>query len=349
VGIISSLTLASVVQNAMSSLLITGGCGFIGSHLVEALVRGKHRVRVLDDLSTGRRENLPPATEILVGDVADPDAVRAALRGMDGCFHLAAVSSVDRSREEWVRTHTTNLTGTINVFDQAQRAKRIHPVPVVYASSAAVYGDNAATPLVETAPLKPISGYGADKLGCELNARVAGQVHGVPTTGLRLFNIYGPRQDPLSPYSGVISRFCDRLLRGRPIDLHGDGEQTRDFVYVDDAVAAFLAAMQMASTEHKVFNVCTGRATSISTLARLTAELCGVPLVTCKRPARSADIRVSLGDPSRATEVLGFTAATPLARGLGLTIAFLQEQRDGNPDGVFGAPQPAVPVVPTAA
>jgi UDP-glucose 4-epimerase len=311
----------------MSSFLVTGGCGFIGSHVVEALLSRGHQVRVLDDLSTGHIENLPPGLELLVGNVADQEVVRAALRDMDGCFHLAAISSVERSREEWLRTHTINLSGTVNIFDQAQKMAKPHRIPVIYASSAAVYGNNRSTPLKEMARPQPSTGYAADKLGCELNARVAGKVHGVPTTGLRFFNIYGPRQDPLSPYSGVISRFCERLSRGEPVEIHGDGRQSRDFVYVADAVSAVLAALPLASTDHQIFNVCTGCATSIAGLAGLVAELCGVPLVTRNLPARPADVRVSVGDPVRAAKILGFTATTPLVQGLTLTLTFLQEQR----------------------
>jgi UDP-glucose 4-epimerase len=310
----------------MSSFLVTGGCGFVGSHLVEALVSSGHSVRVLDDLSTGYREHLPPNTELLVGDVTDEEAVCAALRDMDGCFHLAAVSSVDRSREEWLRTHLINLAGTVNIFDQVRKTATSCPIPVVYASSAAVYGDNPAIPLRETAQLRPMSGYAVDKLGCELNAQVASRIHGVPTTGLRFFNIYGPRQDPLSSYSGVISRFCERLSRSKRIDIHGDGGQARDFVYVRDAVSAFMAALPIASTDHEVFNVCTGHATSIATLAGLVAELYGVPLRTRSLPARPADIRISVGDPVRAAERLDFTARTPLSHGLRMTIAFLQQR-----------------------
>ncbi|MGH7152360.1 MAG: NAD-dependent epimerase/dehydratase family protein, partial [Acetobacteraceae bacterium] len=185
----------------MATWLVTGGAGFIGSHLCDALLRRGDAVRVLDDLSTGKRENLPAGAELMIGDIADPAAVERALAGVDGCFHLAAIASVARGIDDWLGTHCTNLTGTITVFDAVRR----HPVPVIYASSAAVYGDCPAQPLTERAPTAPLSAYGADKLGCELHARVARQVHGITTVGLRFFNVYGPRQDPDSPYSGVIS------------------------------------------------------------------------------------------------------------------------------------------------
>jgi nucleoside-diphosphate-sugar epimerase len=206
-------------RNVLALYLVTGGCGFIGSHLCEALVARGDRVRILDDLSTGKLENKPPAAELIRGDVADPVAVRTAMEGADGCFHLAAIASVERGNQDWLGTHRTNLTGAITILDAARRAGAGKPIPVVYASSAAVYGDNPEVPLAETATVRPLSAYGADKLGCELHARVASHVHGVPTVGMRFFNVFGPRQDPKSPYSGVISIFCDRLRAGQGIAI----------------------------------------------------------------------------------------------------------------------------------
>ena len=229
---------------ARSTYLVTGGAGFIGSHLCDALVRDGHAVRVLDDLSTGRRANLPLGVELIEGDVADPAAVRAAVAGVDGCFHLAAIASVARGVEDWLGTHRANLTGTITLFDEVRRQPR--PVPVVYASSAAVYGDCADLPITEAATKRPLSAYGADKYACELHAVVASHVHHVPTVGLRFFNVYGPRQDPRSPYSGVISIFCERVRRGVAIDIFGNGGQTRDFITVADVVVALRAAHGIA-------------------------------------------------------------------------------------------------------
>ena len=190
----------------MSNYLVTGGCGFIGSHLVDDLVAAGHGVRILDDLSIGTLAHKPPGVEFIRGDVAEPTVVADALRDMDGCFHLAAVASVERSNMDWLGTHRTNLTGAVTVFNAARRTA----LPVVFASSAAVYGDNADFPLSEETRPRPLSAYGADKLGCELHGVVAGRIHRVPTCGLRFFNVYGPRQDPRSPYSGVISIFSDR-------------------------------------------------------------------------------------------------------------------------------------------
>src|SRR5215469_14180806 len=241
----------------MACFLVTGGAGFLGLHLVDALLKHGHLVRVLDDLSSGCRENLPRQIQFLHGDVSDPAAVEEAFEGVDGCFHLAAIASVARSNSEWLRTHEVNLAGTINVFDRARRLRRGREIPVVYASSAAIYGNCAATPIGEDAPAAPLSAYGADKSACELHARVAGAVHKLRTVGLRFFNLYGPRQDARSPYSGVIACFAKRLRRRGPVEIFGDGEQVRDFTYVGDAVTALVRALGAASIDAPVYNVCT--------------------------------------------------------------------------------------------
>ena len=309
----------------MDRLLVTGGAGFIGSHLCDALLARGTQVRVLDDLSSGRRDNLPHGVELIVGDVADPAAARAALEGMDGCFHLAAIASVQRAAEDWLGTNRVNLVGTIALLDAA-RARRL---PVVYASSAAVYGNCPIQPIGEDAPTRPLSAYGADKLACELHAAVATGVHGVPTTGLRFFNVFGPRQDPASPYSGVISIFAAQLRRGAPVSVFGDGGQTRDFIAVPDVVAALLAAMARlraggaVANQAQVFNVCTGHATSVLDLARTIAELCGLTPVLHHGPAREGDIRHSVGNPTAARAQLGFVAETPLRAGLAQVLAWL--------------------------
>ena len=307
----------------MARFLVTGGAGFIGSHLVHALLAEGHEVRVLDDLSSGYRKNLPQQVELTEADVTDPAAVESALDGVDGCFHLAAIASVARSHREWLRTHQVNLTGTINVFDQTRPSRRHREIPVVYASTAAIYGNCGSFPVDEESSAAPLSAYGADKYACELHARVAGAIHGVPTIGLRFFNLYGPRQDPLSPYSGVISIFADRLLRGDAVQIFGDGEQARDFTYIGDGVCALRCAMRAATTSAFVFNVCTGKATSVLDLAQTMADLCGTELVVHRRPARCGEVRISIGDPRRTAERLGFTAQTVLSEGLAITLSML--------------------------
>lgn len=305
----------------MAAYLVTGGCGFIGSHLVDALLGAGHAVKILDDLSTGHLSNVPAAAEVVVGDVADPAEVERALADCEGCFHLAAVASVERSVQDWLGTHRTNATGTVTVLDAARRRR----VPVVYASSAAVYGDNPDVPLSESSATRPQSAYGADKLASELHARVARLVHGVPTVGMRFFNVYGPRQDPRSPYSGVISIFCDRLLQGREIAIFGDGGQVRDFVYVGDVVKALLLAMDRLPIEPAVFCVASGRGTTVRELAGTIARLSNAALKIQHAPPRAGEIRTSIGDPTAARHHLGFVAATTLEEGLATTLSHLRE------------------------
>jgi UDP-glucose 4-epimerase len=300
----------------MSCYLVTGGAGFIGSHLGDTLLRQGHSVRILDNFSTGKRSNCPLGAEIIEGDVADPVIVEKAMRGADGCFHLAAVASVELGNRDWLGTHKTNLTGTIAVFDAARRAQHRGPVPVVYASSAAVYGDNPNVPLKESANKIPRSAYGADKLGCEQHALVAGLIHHVPTCGLRFFNVYGTRQDPSSPYSGVISIFCKRLKAGDPIVIYGDGLQTRDFIHVSDVVRALTSAMNCASTKNPIYNVCTGKPTNIVQLVEKIADILMVTTKPSFESPRSGDILASVGDPTKAIIELAFQADVDLTVGL---------------------------------
>ena len=254
----SLLLCVKTAKDWMQTFLVTGGCGFIGSHLCDALLREGHAVRVLDDLSSGSPENLPRGVEFVRGDVARPETARLALNGVQGCFHLAAIASVERGMQDWVGTHRVNLTGTIVLLEQIRRLPGRERIPFVYASSAAVYGDCDALPLTETSVPRPLSAYGADKLACELHARVASVAHDIPTVGLRFFNVFGPRQNPASPYSGVISIFCDRLGRGEAVEVFGDGHQTRDFIFVRDVVTALVHAMTICPSGAPVFNVWTG-------------------------------------------------------------------------------------------
>jgi UDP-glucose 4-epimerase len=320
---ISCFTLPAIGEHHMSRILVTGGAGFIGSHLVDALLAGGHAVTVVDDLSTGHRHNLDPNARLIVGDVADPVLMRAAMAEADACFHLAAIASVARGNTDWSGTHRTNLSGTIVVFDAARAAGRI---PVVYASSAAVYGMQPDLALHENLTPAPLSAYGADKLGCELHAAVAWGVHGVPTCGFRFFNVYGPRQDPKSPYSGVISIFADRIARGGAITIDGDGGQTRDFIYVADIIRHLIAGLDLllVSPGSAVFNACTGHATSIRELAETIAVAADQEPNLAFGPARPGDIRSSLGNPNRAIAALGIKAETRLLTGLAKTLASLQ-------------------------
>ncbi len=303
---------------ALTTYAVTGGAGFIGSHLADALLAAGHHVRVLDDFSTGQAGNLDPRCEVVRGDVCDPIVVRRALAGASGCFHLAAIASVVRANEDWLGTHRVNLGGTITVFDAA---RMLGGLPVVYASSAAVYGNLEGVAHEDAAP-SPRTAYGADKLGSEQHARVGLLVHGVPSVGLRFFNVYGPRQDPSSHYSGVISIFAGAVAAGRPITLHGDGSQTRDFVFVADVVAHLMAGMRHLGDEPgaHVLNVCTGRETSVQGLAQAIGAASRSEPVIRRGPARAGDISRSVGSPALAAAVLGVKARVPLADGLAATL-----------------------------
>lgn len=296
----------------MANYLVTGGCGFIGSHLVESLVNDGHNVRVLDDLSTGKVGNIPQSVDLVIGSVADKYTVRSCMWNIDACFHLAAITSVQKSNEQWLPTHEVNMTGSLHVLDAA----KVDRIPVIYASSAAVYGDNAEMPLTENSTVSPLTGYGADKLGTELHARVATLEHGVPTAGMRFFNVYGEKQLETSHYSGVISTFIDRVLKNKSLTIYGDGKQMRDFIYVKDVVLFMRAALERMKRSPSIYNVCTGRPVTIESLAKMIMTISSVQMPIEYQQARRGDIRVSVGDPRYATASLGLAAKQPLVRGL---------------------------------
>ena len=293
-------------------VLVTGGCGFIGHHLVRRLIRDGHAVRVLDNGSSGPHGQLIPGAILQRGDVRAPEECHKAMQGVDLCVHLAAIASVAECTRDWSAATTTNLMGTVNILAAARAAGG---VPVVLASSAAVYGAGAP-PLSEDAPVDPLSNYGIDKLASEMQARFAGDIGGVPTAILRFFNVYGPGQSPVSGYSGVISLFLEAALAGRDLTIEGDGAQTRDFVFVGDVVDAILAAAPHAAATPPVLNVCRGRAVAINDLARAILSQTGSRADILYRSPRPGDIRHSLGDPHRAKTLVGFSAETDLSTGL---------------------------------
>lgn len=306
----------------MATYLITGGAGFIGSHLSEEQIARGNRLRVFDNMSTGQRENLMPGVEFVHGDITDAVAVAHALEGVDGIFHLAGVSSVLAYTTDWAASGRVNAFGSFTVFEAAARAK----LPIVYASSAAIYGNPAQLPLTEQAVPRPISGYGADKYGNELHAAAMADSLGLSAVGLRFFNVYGPRQLPNSAYSGVITVFLNRWRDGLPLTVFGDGSQTRDFIYVKDAARALSAAMDAATRNratggNAVYNVCSGRATSLLDLISALSRAVGASMDVTYAPARSGEIKASLGAPSAATRDLGFSSQTDLVTGLAQTIA----------------------------
>lgn len=300
----------------MKRVLVTGGAGFIGSHTVEALLAEGCYVRVLDDFSAGRRGNLPAekaGLDVVEGDVRDAETVMAAMQGMSHCLHLAAQVSVVRSMAEPASSAQYNVIGTINVFQAAREAG----VPrVVFASSAAVYGDPdpERLPLTEEVLPRPLSPYGLEKWIGERYAELYRSMAGLSLLGLRYFNVYGPRQDPASPYAGVISVFVDSLLKGSAPCIYGDGRQSRDFIYVADVVRANLAAL--FSDRRGVCNVATQRRTDLNELFALLRDSIGGGLEPLYEAPREGDILHSLGSAKRMREWLGVTPAWTLVDGL---------------------------------
>jgi UDP-glucose 4-epimerase len=295
--------------------LVTGGAGFIGSHSVEHLLATGARVRVLDNLSSGRRANLAahPQLEFIEGDIRDAQVVAAALAGgVTHVLHLAAQVSVATSVEQPLESASHNLTGFLNVLDGARRAG---VTKMVYASSAAVYGTPTHLPLTEASLVAPLSPYGLEKSINDQYARLYESLYGFAAMGMRYFNVYGPRQDPRSPYSGVISIFSDRIRRGEPLTVNGDGGQTRDFVYVGDVARANVAALGSAQTG--VCNVATGKTVTLLELIAALGTAAGKRPEVRFGPERSGDIRDSAADPKRMRDELGITGTTALADGLG--------------------------------
>lgn len=303
-------------------ILITGGAGFIGSHLAEALLAAGQRVRVLDNLSSGKRSNLPTDArlDVIEGDVGDLPTVRAALEGCRAVAHLAAVASVQASVEDPLGTHRSNLVGTLNLC-QAMAETGVRRV--LFASSAAVYGNHtgAGGAIDEDTPKAPLTPYAADKLASEHYLDFYRRQHGLEPVVFRFFNIYGPRQDPSSPYSGVISIFAERARQGLPITLFGDGEQTRDFYYVGDLVQLLLQALDAAGPEPDAVNVGLNRATSLNALLATLGELLGgLPAVHHAAP-RAGDIRHSRADNRRMLARYQVPSPTELRDGLARLLA----------------------------
>jgi len=309
--------------------LITGGAGFIGSHLAEGLLGAGLQVRVLDDFSSGRERNLAPIRdriELIRGDCREVPVVRAALEGVDLVYHQAALPSVQRSVEEPLRAHRINLDATLILLEEARRAEVDR---LVFAGSSSVYGDSPELPKRETMALDPRSPYAVQKLASEAYCRVFAECYRLPTVVLRYFNVYGPRQDPSSPYSGVISLFVTALLEGSIPRIHGDGEQTRDFVSVQDVVQANLRAGLADVRPGTIVNISGGRRISINELYRTIREAVGGAAAAVEpvyQPARPGDVRHSLADLNEAKSILGFEPGVSLAEGIGDTVEYYRTQ-----------------------
>jgi len=314
--------------------LVTGGAGFIGSHLAERLLGDGHRVRILDNFSSGRESNVEairPAgqdrLEVLRGDLTDPAVVSRAVEGTAGVFHLGALGSVPRSVAHPGPTHAANATGTLNVL---VACRDLGVARVLLASSSSVYGALVTLPKKEEHPTRPISPYGLTKLIGEEYFRLFHELYGLETVALRYYNVFGPRQNPKGQYAAVIPIFLSRMLRGERPRVHGDGEQSRDFTYVSNVVDANLAAMTApaAKVAGEVFNVAAGGRYSLNTLLDLLREILTVDIPAEYGPDRAGDIKHSQADVGKIRSALGFEARVSFAEGLRRTVAYFQEKQE---------------------
>jgi len=308
-------------------VLVTGGAGFIGSHLVERLLREGHKVRVLDNFSTGRLENLAAVVsyiELVEGDICNHGLVREAMQAVEIVFHQAALCSVERSVKEPQATNAVNIGGTLNVL-LAAREEGVRRV--VYASSSSVYGETVALPKQETQTPAPASPYAVTKLTGELYCRTFYQLFGLETFSLRYFNVFGPRQDPNSPYAAVIPRFINALLQGEPPIINGDGEQSRDFSYVDNVVEANLLAMKTQAGFGEAFNIACGQRTTVTQLAEYLIGLVGQDVKPIHCQPRAGDVRHSLADIAKAEAFLTYRPRIDLPSELECTVKWYRNHR----------------------
>lgn len=300
----------------MTLCLVTGGAGFIGSHIVRRLLELRRRVRVLDDLSTGKRENLSElgnSIELHQGDIRNAADVQRAMQGVDTVFHLAARASVPRSVEQPLIAHEVNVTGTLNLLIAAREARVRR---FVYSASSSAYGDTPALPKRVDMRPDPLSPYAVSKLAAEHYCACWSHVYGLSTVSLRYFNVFGPRQDPHGPYAAVIPAFVSRMLKGQRPVIFGDGEQSRDFCYIDNVVAANIAAADAAEAHGEVVNIACGERTTLNQIVQQLNDLLGTNLTPEYQPPRAGDVRHSLADISDAERLLGYRPRIFFADGL---------------------------------
>ena len=310
----------------MPTTLVTGGAGFIGSHLVEALVERGHKVRVLDNLSTGNLANLASVKdciEFIEGDICDGALVKRVMEGVEYVFHQAALASVPRSVEYPLDTHAACVTGTVTLLDAARRSGRIRRF--VYAGSSSAYGDQPFSAKRETDLPDPISPYGAAKLAGEYYCRAFYATYGLPTVVIRYFNVFGPRQDPNSPYSAVIPLFITAILRGRRPVIFGDGLQSRDFTYVENVVHANLLAAEKPGVEGRVFNAANGKSITLLELIAALNEVLGTQVEPEFAPPRPGDIRESMADITLARRLLGYEPRVDFREGLRRSVEYYRQ------------------------
>ena len=308
----------------MSLYLVTGGAGFIGSHIVDELLRRSERVRVLDNFSTGKRENLAhnlDRIELIEGSLTELDTVRRAVNGVDNVLHLGAVPSVPRSVADPLTSNAANVTGTLHLL-VAARDEGVRRV--VYASSSSVYGNSPTLPKREDMPTSPLSPYAVSKLAGENYCRAFHQVYGLQTVALRCFNVFGPRQDPASQYAAVIPKFITALLDGAQPTIYGDGQQSRDFTYVENVVAANLLACQAEGVGGETYNVACGERHTLLDLLRVLERATGVSADPQFAASRPGDVAHSLAAIERARERLGYAPAVRFVEGLDRTVAFFE-------------------------
>ncbi len=320
----------------MARYLVTGGAGFIGSHVVDALAARGDAVRVVDDLSTGCRDNLAahPEIELVEADLAERRVAEAAVAGVDCAIHLAAIPSVPRSVREPRRAHRANVEATHELLLAAREAGVRR---VVLASSSSVYGESETLPQHEGLPPAPLSPYALHKLIGEQYAALFSRLHGLETVALRFFNVFGPRQSPLSPYSGVISRFTAALLEGRAPTIYGDGEQTRDFIYVTDVARGVLQACAAPGISGRAVNVARGGRLSVNALYAALQRATGSFVAPRRADSRPGDVRHSQADVSLARELLGLAPAVAVEEGLRRTVDWQRAQAGGAPARDAGA------------
>ena len=310
----------------MASYLVTGGAGFIGSHLAEELLRRGHTVRVVDSLITGKRENLDvlKGVEFLEGDLADMDVAQRAVKGMEYVLHQAAIPSVPRSVKDPITSNRANIDASLNTLVAARDGgvKRL-----VYAGSSSAYGDTPTLPKREDMPTAPLSPYALQKLVAEQYGQMFTKLYGFETVTIRYFNVFGPRQDPGSPYSGVISLFATSVLEGRQPVIYGDGEQTRDFTYIANVVDGVLRAVEAPQAAGEVINVATGGRISLNELLRTMQAIVGSSVKAIYKDGRAGDVRDSQADISKARELLGYVPKVSLEEGLTHTLAWARARK----------------------